>query len=805
VPATLWGELEPLDIGFLPAVRDQSPWSQDGGFLDGNHPFWNDVDTEGSWVFTSHNTGLHIWQHTGTASFPKVGGIHLGNIDGNASTLPRFCSTPELKHPISMIDVPNGDSDVAVIGSGYCETGFYVFNTANKTAPSFKYQADGRDLGGLWTTKISASEQYVVAGYKSGGVHVYDLDLARGLTTACKEAPASPGPGTCGGIYIRRLGSLNAIAGVHGVGTTVAVSSSRFELWNIAGGSALASFDPGLNGFNTAVGMFTQGGSTYLAGLYLATGARTELTVWNVTSCLSFGCVGTPPVAAGPISLPDADQPRYLSVSERGGHAHLFIGSEITCAGPDQSEWLFEVKPNGGGIVLDELSTPAYWKWYYATNANGTFDLRPRKARFLGDILYRAGWSILDAHRFEGLSAPTAGFAASASTVYAGDLVDFTDTSSGSPTSWAWDLGADGSVESTAQNPSLAVQPPAFPTLYPVRLTAANAAGSTQATSQLEVLDPCPRADGLTTSTTNSLACQAITFTLVNLTGRNLEPTGWSIVDDRGQVLETLPDTGPTAVWRPLVAGRYMARSVVAGEAECAELTLTGAGVEVRPLALLGVDTPLVTSQVGDTVGFSVTSESASEWSWDFDDDNNDATSVWSAWTDDPVLGPAPSHTYTTTNPSSHGDPRRVRVRVRNCVDTAPLVSDALEIFVDFGDPPGLEEFRLVCIGNPFCILDTGVPVALTVTTSGTINSYGWDWDGDTTVDEVTAGPLAFHTYCEPGGPYQPRLTVTNSHGSLTATNVASIFVTGSNLCVPPFFADGFESGSTSGWSATTP
>ena len=64
VSSNLWGELEPLDTGFLPAVRDQSPWSQDGSFLDGNHPFWNDVDTEGSWVFTSHNTGLHIWQHT---------------------------------------------------------------------------------------------------------------------------------------------------------------------------------------------------------------------------------------------------------------------------------------------------------------------------------------------------------------------------------------------------------------------------------------------------------------------------------------------------------------------------------------------------------------------------------------------------------------------------------------------------------------------------------------------------------------------------------------------------------------------
>ena len=50
--------------------------------------------------------------------------------------------------------------------------------------------------------------------------------------------------------------------------------------------------------------------------------------------------------------------------------------------------------------------------------------------------------------------------------------VFFTDTSSGNPTSWQWDLDGDGVTDSSAQHPSFRYTTPG---VYTVRLTAANA------------------------------------------------------------------------------------------------------------------------------------------------------------------------------------------------------------------------------------------------------------------------------------------------------------------------------------------
>lgn len=69
-------------------------------------------------------------------------------------------------------------------------------------------------------------------------------------------------------------------------------------------------------------------------------------------------------------------------------------------------------------------------------------------------------------------SRPTAAFAASATTVCAG-AVQFTDQSTGAPTSWRWNFG-DGTT-STAQNPA---HPYAATGTYQVTLTATNAVGS---------------------------------------------------------------------------------------------------------------------------------------------------------------------------------------------------------------------------------------------------------------------------------------------------------------------------------------
>lgn len=69
--------------------------------------------------------------------------------------------------------------------------------------------------------------------------------------------------------------------------------------------------------------------------------------------------------------------------------------------------------------------------------------------------------------------SPVASFTVSATNVYAGSQVFFTDTSSGYPTSWDWEV--NGSQLSTAQNP---IFTPFTPGVYVVFLTVTNSFGS---------------------------------------------------------------------------------------------------------------------------------------------------------------------------------------------------------------------------------------------------------------------------------------------------------------------------------------
>ena len=70
---------------------------------------------------------------------------------------------------------------------------------------------------------------------------------------------------------------------------------------------------------------------------------------------------------------------------------------------------------------------------------------------------------------------PVVDFSANVRTGPAPLTVQFTDSSTGNPTSWAWDFNNDGVTDSTLQNP---VHTFVAPGTYQVNLTASNAAGS---------------------------------------------------------------------------------------------------------------------------------------------------------------------------------------------------------------------------------------------------------------------------------------------------------------------------------------
>jgi PKD repeat protein len=93
---------------------------------------------------------------------------------------------------------------------------------------------------------------------------------------------------------------------------------------------------------------------------------------------------------------------------------------------------------------------------------------------------FRVYGSALDEATISGIAniaiaPPVADFSADTTTPTVGDIVTFTDASTGNPTSWTWDFG-DATVvgDETAQNPQVSFQTPGT---YSVTLTASNAGG----------------------------------------------------------------------------------------------------------------------------------------------------------------------------------------------------------------------------------------------------------------------------------------------------------------------------------------
>jgi PKD repeat protein len=142
-------------------------------------------------------------------------------------------------------------------------------------------------------------------------------------------------------------------------------------------------------------------------------------------------------------------------------------------------------------------------------------------------------------------AAPSASFSANPTAGTAPLTVQFTDSSTGSPTAWSWDFGDGGT--STAQNPSHEYTEAGT---YLVTLTASNAAGLSTATSTIAAASsPSPSA-GITVvgsrATGTATANSAVTLTA---------PTGVLANDVllAGFTADNLPTVLPPAGWTPIV------------------------------------------------------------------------------------------------------------------------------------------------------------------------------------------------------------------------------------------------------------
>ncbi len=167
------------------------------------------------------------------------------------------------------------------------------------------------------------------------------------------------------------------------------------------------------------------------------------------------------------------------------------VGTAAHLAGPDDGTIIagFSASPTSGGQPLtvnftDESVGATSWSWDFGDtgastdrnpthvyNSIGNFTVTLTVSNASGsDVETKTNYITVTAPQ-----PPVAGFTASSTNLYVGQTVDFTDTTTNSPTSWSWTFAGGTPSASTAQNPTVTYNTVGT---YTVSLTATNLVGS---------------------------------------------------------------------------------------------------------------------------------------------------------------------------------------------------------------------------------------------------------------------------------------------------------------------------------------
>jgi PKD repeat protein len=171
-----------------------------------------------------------------------------------------------------------------------------------------------------------------------------------------------------------------------------------------------------------------------------------------------------------------------VEIDETNGVVHMFATS------PESSGQIYEKTS-----PINSISFPAGLGTPVIKDADGTVNnvssTKQNVSPSTGLVILASGSSGHYWHNFFSLGgggpvAPTASFSGAPTSGTAPLTVNFTDTSTGNPDTWAWDFQNDGTVDSTAQNPSFTYT---TPDTYTAKLTVTNSAGSNSATKTITV------------------------------------------------------------------------------------------------------------------------------------------------------------------------------------------------------------------------------------------------------------------------------------------------------------------------------
>ncbi len=311
-----------------------------------------------------------------------------------------------------------------------------------------------------------------------------------------------------------------------------------------------------------------------------------------------------------------------------------------------------------------------------------------------------------------GAQAPVANFSGTPLNSCSPIVVQFTDLTTNSPTSWSWNLG--NGTSSTQQNPSTTYSTPGS---YTVTMTATNASGSSTKT-QTNYITILPAPTVVFVATDTSVGCGSKTVQFTNSSVFGAPGSGsyyWDFGDGTSSTATNPAHTYPSP-------GSYAVSLVVTNSAGCTKLLTKNPYITVVAQTLANFtatnnnscNAPLTTS-------FSNASTGGVSYQWDFGDGGTSTLS-------------SPSHTYTT---SGSYTVKLITTGAGGCKDTMTKAA-----FVNIGllNANFTQSATSTCTNNSVAFTNT--------TTPGTGGSVWYFGDGTTsTATNPTHGYAAAGTY----------------------------------------------------------
>ena len=359
---------------------------------------------------------------------------------------------------------------------------------------------------------------------------------------------------------------------------------------------------------------------------------------------------------------------------------------------------------------------------------------------------------------------PIAGFSGTPVSGIVPLAVQFTDSSTNTPTSWLWNFGDGDTTNSTLQNP---LHRYATAGTYTVSLKAANAGGNNTLTRNNYVTvspsQPVAGFSGLPLS-------GGVPLTVIYSDSSTNTPTSWLWNFGDGN---TTNNTQQNPVHRYNIAGTYTV-SLNATNTAGSNTSTRVNYITVNPQAPVASFTGTPTSGIVPlTVIFTDSSTNApTSWLWNFGDGDTANNTFMN-----PVHRYSSTGTYTITLTATNAGGSNISTRTG---------------YITVNLPPPVAGFS----GTP---TSGNRPLTVTFTDSSTNTPTSWLWifgDGNTTNNTIK-NPV--HRYSS-AGTYSVTITATNAGGSNSTTRMSYITA---NL--PPrqtIFSDNFET-AFSGWTTS--